>query len=147
MSYDQFSRYEAGLDALLHELRRHRRHHGAALDEALVCEHLLGRTIEQARLYGDREIFRVERAQILERLNRLTQAYLGLSFDELSSRSLMQNRVGSKKPPFISRALLWIVTLLIIVALIVPIVVVRSRAPNPGQPTHPPTPTLHLLVD
>jgi hypothetical protein len=147
MSYDQFSRYEAGLDALLHELRRHRRHRAAALDEALVCEHLLGCNIEQARLYGDGETFRLERAEILDRLSRLTQTLFGLSFDELSSRSLMQNSVGSKSPRFISRPLLWIVTLLIIVALIVPIVVVRSRAPAPGQPTRPPTPTLHLLVD
>jgi hypothetical protein len=75
---DAFSSYEHGLKALLERLGKdHPRY-----PEALTLQSRLLENIAHARLYGDNEIRRAERAQIVDGLNKLAME-LGVSFVEL----------------------------------------------------------------
>jgi hypothetical protein len=70
---DAFSSYEHGLKALLERLGKD---HPRYL-EGLTLQTRLLENIAHARLYGDSEIRRAERAQIVDALNRLTLAVSG----------------------------------------------------------------------
>ncbi len=76
---DAFSAYEAGLRQLLEKLgRNHPRY-----SEALTYQHRLGENLSQARRYGDIGTRGAARAEIIDRLNELALAELGVSFNEL----------------------------------------------------------------
>jgi hypothetical protein len=76
---DVYARYTAGLERLLQELgRAHPRY-----QEALAMEQRLGENVSGARLYGDNETRRSERAEIVARLNHLAMETIGKSFNAL----------------------------------------------------------------
>jgi len=76
---DSYTRYETGVRALLARLGRD--HPRAA--EAQVYQQRLHENLAAARRYGDTEARRAERAEIVDRLNALAQAALGVSFNAL----------------------------------------------------------------
>jgi len=76
---DIFSSYERGLEELLKRLGEDHPRYA----EALTLENRLRENIVQARLYGDTETRRAERAQIVDALNQLTLGTVGVSFKEL----------------------------------------------------------------
>lgn len=76
---DIYTRYETGVRALLARLGRD--HTRAA--EARVYQQRLHDNLAAARRYGDTETRRAERAEIVDRLNALAQAALGVSFNAL----------------------------------------------------------------
>jgi hypothetical protein len=77
---DVYARYAAGLARLLAGLERgHPRY-----QEALVWQQRLEESIAQARLYGDTETRRAERAEVVGRLNGLALETVGVSFNELA---------------------------------------------------------------
>jgi Mn-dependent DtxR family transcriptional regulator len=79
LSSDIYSPYEAGLRLMLDRLGRgHPRY-----SETLVYQQRLTENISQARLYGDTDTRKSERAEVIDRLNELSLAVLGLSFNEL----------------------------------------------------------------
>jgi tetratricopeptide (TPR) repeat protein len=72
---DVLSQYEAGLNRLLTQLGQdHPRY-----TEVLVYQQRLLENLARTRLYGDTETSRAERAEILDRLNRLALAAVGES--------------------------------------------------------------------
>lgn len=76
---DVYFHYETGLSKLLIQLgQRHSRY-----TEALSYQHRLQENLNQARRHGDTETRRAERAEIVNRLNELTLAVLGKSFNNL----------------------------------------------------------------
>lgn len=79
-TYDTMSGYEMGLDTLKAAMdQQHPRY-----SELLVYEQRLGEVISKTRRYGDTEVNKSERAEIIDHLNDLTQKALGVSFNELS---------------------------------------------------------------
>lgn len=76
---DVFSGYESGLSEVLKQLGKdHSRY-----SEALTLQNRLLENIARARQYGDTEICRAERAQVVSSLNQLTLETLEASFNEL----------------------------------------------------------------
>ena len=74
-----FTQYEAGLEQLLGRLgKEHPRY-----AETLTLQSRLLENIAQARQYGDTDALKNTRAQIVDRLNRLTLQIVGVSFNEL----------------------------------------------------------------
>jgi hypothetical protein len=81
---DPFDIFERQTDALLQCLGRdHPRY-----PEALMLQIRLRENIAQARLYGDTETRRAERAQVLDALNRLSLETLGLALPDLPDKLL-----------------------------------------------------------
>lgn len=80
---DNFSRHETGLSRLLAQLGENHPRYA----DALVYQQRLSENIEQTRRYGDTEARRADRAEIIDRLNELALASLGVSFIELSQPS------------------------------------------------------------
>ena len=76
---DIFSQYEAGLNRLLTLLGRDHPHY----TEVLVYQQRLLENLARARRYGDTETGRAERAEIVDRLNRLALETVGESFGDL----------------------------------------------------------------
>jgi formylglycine-generating enzyme required for sulfatase activity/nucleoside phosphorylase len=76
---DDLSRYEVGLVQLLNRMGSDHPSYG----EALVLQHRLTENITYQRQYGDTEIRRAERAEVIDQLNRLTWSALGATFNEL----------------------------------------------------------------
>lgn len=84
---DIYARYEASLGRLLAGLGQgHPRY-----PEALTLQQRLQENVAQARLYGDTETRRAERAEIVGHLNELALEAVGISFNEL--------RTGAALPP------------------------------------------------
>ncbi|MFX0107493.1 MAG: hypothetical protein ACFE7R_04350 [Candidatus Hodarchaeota archaeon] len=82
---DILSSYERGLEKLLAQLcEGHPRY-----TEALTLQTRLLENIAQTRLYGDTEIRRAERAQIIDGLNSLSNTLLERSFNTLASGANM----------------------------------------------------------
>jgi len=83
---DVLTTYETGLSLLLKRLgQEHPRY-----TEALVLQSRLLENLAQARRYGDTETRRAERAEIIDRLNRLTLKTLGTSFSELAQEPVLR---------------------------------------------------------
>jgi len=78
-SSDIYADYEAGLTELLKRLKP--THPGYA--EALVYQHRLAENIALTRRYGDTTDRSAQRAEIIDCLNNLAQAALGVSFNDL----------------------------------------------------------------
>ncbi|MCA9997806.1 MAG: hypothetical protein KDE56_18735 [Anaerolineales bacterium] len=76
---DAFTNYERGLAELLKRLGDQHPRFG----EALVYQHRLQENMSQARRYGDTESRRAGRAEIVDGLNRLALAEVGVSFNGL----------------------------------------------------------------
>src|SRR5262249_53004294 len=77
---DVYALYEAGLEQLLSQVKLgHHRY-----DDALIYQQRLVENIAQARRYGDTETGKAARAEMLDRLNELSLATTGHSFNELS---------------------------------------------------------------
>jgi len=74
-----FTSYETGLSLLLKRLG----HNHPRYTEALTLQSRLLENLARARLYGDTEINRAERAQVVDALNRLALKALGTSFNVL----------------------------------------------------------------
>jgi hypothetical protein len=82
-STDAFAAYEAGLAALLARIGSdHPRS-----SEALVYEQRLRENLAVARRYGDTREREAARAEVVDRLNDLAQATVGISFNELCARA------------------------------------------------------------
>jgi hypothetical protein len=106
---DVFVRYERGLHRLLERLGNdHQRY-----VEALTLQSRLLENIAQTRQYGDMEIRRAERAQILDMLNRLALEIVGVSFHEWceSATDAPQPPITAKQPGYIGRIVSWVVGL------------------------------------
>ncbi len=82
-SSDVYSPYEAGLRLMLHKLGRDH----PSYSETLVYQQRLTENISQARRYGDTDTRKSERAEVIDRLNELSLAVLGLSFNELCDQA------------------------------------------------------------
>lgn len=78
-SVDQHTTYETGMEQLLARLGNAHPHY----NEALVYQQRLLENITATRVYGDTEIRRSDRTQIIERLNAIAQTNVGVSFNEL----------------------------------------------------------------
>jgi DNA-binding NtrC family response regulator len=79
---DVFSRYEHGLDQLSLRIgKTHKRY-----SEMLIYQQRLAENIAQSRQYGDADIRKAERSEIINRLNELTLTAVGVSFIELSKQ-------------------------------------------------------------
>lgn len=76
---DNFSHYEIGLNKLQARLKETQPHHSGFL----VYEQRLIENIMSARRYGDTEVRRSERSEVIDRLNELAQSAFGLSFNKL----------------------------------------------------------------
>lgn len=81
---DQYTAYETGLTQFLQRLDPTQTQY----QEALVYQQRLTENLERSRRYGDNEINRTERAQVIEQLNRLAATMLGVSFNDLCQTSL-----------------------------------------------------------
>ncbi len=92
---DTFSAYEVGLRQLLEELGRDHPRYA----EALTYQQRLEENLSQARRYGDTETRGATRAEIIDRLNELTLAELGVSFNELCAALPPQRHEPSKYVP------------------------------------------------
>jgi hypothetical protein len=91
---DVYSHYEAGLRELLQQLKPGQ----DGYDEVLAWEARLIENIVLTRHYGDTEIRRAERAEIVTRLNGVTLTSLGQSFLELCGlNASSEERGGSGK--------------------------------------------------
>jgi tetratricopeptide (TPR) repeat protein len=90
---DAFTSYETRLGLLFERLGENHPRYA----EALTLQARLLENIAQARQYGDAEVHRAERAQIVDALNRLVLAEVGVSFIELG-------RVGKRVSDVDSRA-------------------------------------------
>lgn len=76
---DVYLTYEAGVNELLSRLgSSHHRY-----TDTLVYQHRLLDNIAQARLYGDTDARRAERAQVIDALNRLALQNINASFNDL----------------------------------------------------------------
>jgi hypothetical protein len=80
---DIFTLYETGLTRLLERLGSDH----SSYTDALTLQSRLLENMAQAQQYGDTETRRAERAQIVDRLNRLALGALGVSFNEISGAS------------------------------------------------------------
>lgn len=78
-STDAFAAYEAGMATLLARLGNAHPRYG----EALVFEQRLRENLARARQYGDTREREVARVEVLDRLNDLARATLGVSFNAL----------------------------------------------------------------
>lgn len=76
---DLYTPYEIGMARLLKRVQNHPRH-----SDALVYQQQLAENIARTRRYGDTQTRRAERAEIIDRLNGLALAVLGVSFRDLS---------------------------------------------------------------
>lgn len=76
---DNFSRYEAGLSKLQTSLGQSPTHYA----DFLVYQQRLRENLAQTRRYGDTENRRAERAETVDRLNALSIATAGVSFNKL----------------------------------------------------------------
>ena len=91
---DSYTRYETGVRALLARLGRD--HPRTA--EAQVYQQRLHENLAATRRYGDTESRRAERAEIVDRLNALAQAALGVSFNALCGESDVPPREAPVTP-------------------------------------------------
>jgi hypothetical protein len=83
LSSDVYSPYESGLRLMLDKLGRdHSRY-----SETLVYQQRLTDNISQARRYGDTDTRKSERAEVIDRLNELSLAVLGMAFNELCDQA------------------------------------------------------------
>ena len=78
---DVLSSYEQGLKALLEQLGKEHPHYS----EALTFQSRLLENIDQTERWGDTEIRRAERAQLVHVLNQVSLNSVGLSFNEICS--------------------------------------------------------------
>jgi len=87
---DPLTALESGLTRLLERIgSEHPRY-----TEALALQSRLLENISAARIYGDTETRRAERAQIVDALNRLALETVGISFNELSAVSEHESRIN-----------------------------------------------------
>lgn len=82
---DIFSSYECGLEELLERLGKDHPRHA----EALTLQSRLLENIAQTRRYGDTEIHRAERAQVVDALNNLALQAIHSSFNELGDSTVV----------------------------------------------------------
>jgi hypothetical protein len=81
-----FTQYETGLTRLLERLgSEHSRY-----ADVLVYQQRLRENISQARKYGDTDVLKHARAQILDSLNRITQESLNMPFNALCESTIQQ---------------------------------------------------------
>lgn len=88
---DILTSYETGFSLLLKRLG----HSHPRYAEALTLQARLLENLGRARLYGDSETNRAERAQIVDALNSLAMASLGESFNDLCQESIAATLEGS----------------------------------------------------
>lgn len=77
--FDEHTELEQGLDRMLEKLGKD----NPNLNQALIYEYELLENIKKARIYGDPEDARVERRQIIGRLNNFCYSVLGQTFSSL----------------------------------------------------------------
>ncbi len=75
---DAYSSYEAGLQEFMGRIRNH-----ADYQECLVFEGRLRENIAESRLYGNSDVRKADRFEIIARLNEIALAALGVSFNDL----------------------------------------------------------------
>jgi hypothetical protein len=73
--------YKSGLDKLRNLVGN------SNAEEFLVYENRLNENLSKTNLYGDSEILRSERSQIVHQLNKFSIARFGVSFNDLCTRS------------------------------------------------------------
>jgi len=95
---DVFTPYEQGLAHLLKMLGQDHERYG----EALTLEQRLRENIAQARLYGDTETRRAERAQIAHVLNSLVPQETGTSFNDLCGFPDSTKRLNTLVDPILT---------------------------------------------
>lgn len=78
-SPDIYATYEAALAQVLNHLG----HEHDRFTDTLVYQHRLMENITQSRRYGNTDTRRAERSEIIEQLNALAMAALGISFNEI----------------------------------------------------------------
>jgi len=76
---DIFSAYENGLNRMLAQLGPAHARYG----EALVYQQRLTENISRARRFGDTNLRQADRAEIIDQLNELTLATIGISFNKM----------------------------------------------------------------
>jgi len=84
---DVFSQYQAGLQRLLIRLEQDH----PTYTEVLVYQQRLLENLARTRLYGDTDAGRAERAEILDRLNRLALEAVGQSFNVIVGTALSKS--------------------------------------------------------
>jgi hypothetical protein len=140
---DRYPQYEAGLQALMKQVRRgHPRY-----DEANTYQERLLENIMAARLGNDSEPRRTERAYLLDRLNQIALTTLNISFAELCELNTPvtpdeQEQAGLV--PLVVRVVAFCLILAFLVAALAPAVPQPAPAPTP-VPTRTPTPTPVLV--
>jgi len=82
---DSFALYESGLSSLLERLG----HEHPLYPNVLALQARLTENVTRTRQFGDTEIRRAERAQIIDALNRLALENLGTSFNELCQATVI----------------------------------------------------------
>lgn len=140
---DRYTQYEAGLQALIKQMRRGHPYYV----KAHRCHDRLIENIMAVRLGGDSESRRAERAYLLDRLNEIALATLHMSFSELCelntpSASEEPERVGIM--PLVVRIVALCLILAFLIAALAPAVPTPAPAPTP-VPTRTPTPTPVLV--
>ena len=86
---DAFSPYEIGLTRLVERLGSNHPYYA----NALVYRQRLQENITQARQYGDTEVRRAERAQIVNALNELALDTIGKSFKDWCGLSVDEENI------------------------------------------------------
>jgi hypothetical protein len=76
---DFYSRFEIGLARLLEQMGQDHPRYA----DFLACQHNLEENIRRSRRFGDTSNRQIERAEIIEQLNGLALAVLGVSFNDL----------------------------------------------------------------
>lgn len=94
---DPYTPYEVSMQILLSRLGKATPHY----NEALIYQQRLDENLVGTRLYGDTEIRRAERAEILARLNALTMTTFNTVFSELGNATLTATTVNTGGGAFI----------------------------------------------
>jgi len=76
---DAYSNYETGL----HQLRSRVKQDHPRYSDFSVYQQRLTENIAKSRLYGDTELYRAERSEIVDRLNELSLSVLNIPFTDL----------------------------------------------------------------
>jgi hypothetical protein len=130
MTTDTFTEYETGLTRLLEKLgKEHWRYIGA-----LTLQSRLLNNITKAREYGDALQLQHDRAQIMNALNQLALAELGLSFNELCEEDAGQRKRLSTLTGCTAQIGSWIFKAKVVVITIVLLVIVVGLGGTVGRP-------------
>jgi hypothetical protein len=128
---DRYTHYEAGLHALMKQVQRG---HPRAADARFYQQRLLN-NIHDARAYGDTEPRRAERSVMLQRLDEIAHAVVGISFYELCELNMPELPQRRRAVTQVLMLLAQIIAISLILAFII-----ASVAPAVPQPLPAPTP-------